>query len=294
MRDDSDLIERLVRAALRGDLHVPDISHFLTKEPEVPELVQPLKDFYAAIATFVDNVNCSRASTTVEEGGSSTSSGAGGDQTQTQPSPKSNGCSTSCPIAHIETAFQKDDKVVTLLPKNKQQCRDLPFLMSQASALGASDAGVFKYVLSDDIDIKVSVGQAASSSSFSLSYDDAAGGFRVTYHQTDDPIKVKPTTGGETRPEILATQLEGTEEQRRVCGLPLQSPIYPLPHNKLDDTLYEINGLHSPYAYLSNDHGGIFLIHTEDGYLWSLNVLYLGEVLWTTIDPKDAALVEKL
>ena len=85
-----------------------------------------------------------------------------------------------------------------------------------------------------------------------------------------------------------------TEEQRRVCGLPLQSPIYPLPHNKLDDTLYEINGLHSPYAYLSNDHGGIFLIHTEDGYLWSLNVLYLGEVLWTTIDPKDAALVEKL
>ena len=238
MSEDSDLVKRFVGAALKGELHLPEVSQLFAEAPETPELVQPLKDFYAAIATFISKVNCNSASVPPEESTSQIVADADDDQTETQPLPESTGDSAPFHYAHVEVYFRKDDEVITLLPKNKQQCQDLPFLMSQASALGASDAGVFKYLLSDDFDIDVSGGQAATSSSFSSSYDNTVGGFRVTYHQTNESITVRPTTNDETPAEMLATQLEDilrdpsrlsqmryctdymalTEEQRRACG----------------------------------------------------------------------------
>lgn len=144
MSDDGDLIERFVRAALKGELRIPDASHLFADEPESSDLVQPLKDFYAAIATFIGEVNCNRAATATEEDNSKIIAGANGGQTETQPPLPSVGNSTLFHDAQIEIAFRKDDGVITLLPQDKQQCQDLPFLMSQAFELGASDAGVYK------------------------------------------------------------------------------------------------------------------------------------------------------
>jgi hypothetical protein len=59
--DDGDLVERFVRVALKGNLQLPEVQQFLWLEPEVPGFAQLLSEFYAAIDTFVSNVNSSRA-----------------------------------------------------------------------------------------------------------------------------------------------------------------------------------------------------------------------------------------
>ncbi|KAG6007981.1 hypothetical protein E4U21_005215 [Claviceps maximensis] len=87
-----------------------------------------------------------------------------------------------------------------------------------------------------------------------------------------------------------------TNTQRRLAGVPEQSPIYPLKGDKLDHTKAVIPGIHTPYVYESGPYfGATFQIHAEDFRLASLNHLYKGRKIWivipaTAVDVAETAL----
>ncbi|ETN44767.1 uncharacterized protein HMPREF1541_10437 [Cyphellophora europaea CBS 101466] len=321
MDADCDLFERFVRAASTGSLRLPDENQLLSLDPGAPELAHALQDFCKAIAKFVSIVAENRdpgpgpdlERTEVAVGNVPDRTDLVSNQDLQRPTTSTESVErlpTPCDDG-IEITYRIRDGVVTLLPKNMQECRDLPFLAEQACKVNATETGVFKYILSTDCGGGVSSGQATSAWSFSSARSDT-GRTCLTYHQHSESVTVVPTDPLETEPQILAAELENivsdfqqlskmryctdlpaqTEEQRRACGLPLRSPIYPLPHNQLDKTLYEVDGLHSPYGYLGT---GFFTSHREDQNTWSINVLHKGgPVLWLTVDPKYAPVLEGL
>ncbi|KAK5310967.1 hypothetical protein LTR93_011873 [Exophiala xenobiotica] len=54
--------------------------------------------------------------------------------------------------SNITIPYREEQGVVVLMPLNMDQCRDTPFLLSQAEALGARETGIFKYVLPGYVD----------------------------------------------------------------------------------------------------------------------------------------------
>ncbi|KAG5984355.1 hypothetical protein E4U55_005133 [Claviceps digitariae] len=85
-----------------------------------------------------------------------------------------------------------------------------------------------------------------------------------------------------------------TKTQRRLAGVPEQSPIYPLQGDKLDHTKAIIPGIHTPYVYESGPYfGATFQIHAEDFRLASLNHLYKGRKIWIVIPATAVDLAEK-
>lgn len=96
-----------------------------------------------------------------------------------------------------------------------------------------------------------------------------------------DRLRLSNLGGASYRTDIDAA----TKDQRVACGLPLNSPIWPL-SNKLQQTVARVAGIHSPYGYIS-DHvpGATFALHIEDYRLISLNYLYEGEKEWIIVPP---------
>jgi hypothetical protein len=214
----------------------------------------------------------------------------------------------------IDIPYRKEHGVVLLMPTNMDQCRDMPFILSQAERLGARETGVFKYLLPSDFELST---HAVPSGKMRISR------FK-SFPKENETLQIARTehietlnTGSErftsTEPHELADILEGyltngiatgkmqyctdlparTAEDRRQLGLPADSPIWPLKHNLLESTRYIVPGLHTPYGYISGDHGSVFTIHDEDAELLSLNALYHGHVkLWNAVAPKDRHLVQ--
>jgi hypothetical protein len=60
----------------------------------------------------------------------------------------------------VSIPYREEHGVVVLMPSNIDQCRDTPFLLSQAEVLGARETGLFRYVLPDDFQFNA---QAVSS-----------------------------------------------------------------------------------------------------------------------------------
>ena len=60
-------------------------------------------------------------------------------------------------VPNINIPFRMEGEVAVLMPSNMDQCRDAQFLLSQATALGARETGVFKYVLPDDFNLNARI-----------------------------------------------------------------------------------------------------------------------------------------
>ncbi|KAK5224213.1 hypothetical protein LTR47_009970, partial [Exophiala xenobiotica] len=215
---------------------------------------------------------------------------------------------------NITISYREEQGVVVLMPLNMDQCRDMPFLLSQAEALGARETGIFKYVLPDDFDFSVhaapSVATRVSRFTSSLGQDDI---LRISRTEDLETLDIGDASFIHTKPDELARILERrltdseaiskmryctdipawTAEDRRQLGLPAESAIWPLKDNLLDRTKYSVDGLHRPYGYLSGKDGSVFTIHREDGDLISVNALYSGEEKpWYAVARKDGYLVE--
>ncbi|KAK5562489.1 hypothetical protein LTR43_011904 [Exophiala xenobiotica] len=216
---------------------------------------------------------------------------------------------------NITIPYREEQGVVVLMPLNMHQCRDTPFLLSQAEALGARETGIFKYVLPDDFDFSsahtvLSVATRVSRFTSRLGQDDI---LRISRAEALETLDIGDTSFIPTKPDDLAGMLEcrltnseaiskmryctdvpaWTAEGRRQLGLPAESPIWPLKDNLLDRTKYSVDGLHRPYGYSSGKDGSLFTIHREDANLISLNALYSGrEKLWYAVARKDGYLVE--
>ncbi|KAK5188651.1 hypothetical protein LTR92_011333, partial [Exophiala xenobiotica] len=211
-------------------------------------------------------------------------------------------------------SYRVEQGVVVLVPVNMEQCRNMPFLFSQAEALGARETGVFKYVLPSDFELGA---QAVPRITTHMSKFGSRLGPDDIFHisRTEDPetLEISETSFTPTEPDELSEMLERrladpeaiskmryctdlsaqTAEARQQLGLPAESPIWPLKGNMLDRTKYRVPGLHWPYGYVSGDDGSLFVIHREDGKLPSLNVLHYGrEKLWYVVARKDGDLVE--
>nr|KAK5432400.1 hypothetical protein LTR18_011101 [Exophiala xenobiotica] len=216
---------------------------------------------------------------------------------------------------NITIPYREEQGVVVLMPLNMDQCRDTPFLLSQAEALGARETGIFKYVLPDDFDFSsahtvLSVATRVSRFTSRLGQDDI---LRISRAEALETLDIGDTSFIPTKPDDLAGMLEcrltnseaiskmryctdvpaWTAEGRRQLGLPAESPIWPLKDNLLDRTKHSVDGLHRPYGYSSGKDGSLFTIHCEDANLISLNALYSGrEKLWYAVARKDGYLVE--
>ncbi|KAJ9493294.1 hypothetical protein H2202_011248 [Exophiala xenobiotica] len=215
---------------------------------------------------------------------------------------------------NITISYRVEQGVVVLVPVNMDQCRDMPFLFSQAEALGARETGVFKYVLPSDFKTNAytfpKITTHISKFGSRLRPDDI---FHISRTEDLETLKVSETSFTPIEADELSEMLERrladreamskmryctdlsaqTAEARRQLGLPAESPIWPLKGNMLDRTKYRVPGLHWPYGYVSGDDGSLFVIHREDGKLPSLNVLHYGrEKLWYVVARKDGYLVE--
>ncbi|KAK5215028.1 hypothetical protein LTR72_011886 [Exophiala xenobiotica] len=215
---------------------------------------------------------------------------------------------------NITISYRVEQGVVVLVPVNMDQCRDMPFLFSQAEALGARETGVFKYVLPSDFETGARalprITTRMSKFGSRLGPDDI---FYISRTENPEALEISETSFTPTEPDELSEMLERrladpeamskmryctdlsaqTAEARRQLGLPAESPIWPLKGNMLDRTKYRVPGLHWPYGYVSGDDGSLFVIHREDGKLPSLNVLHYGrEKLWYVVARKDGHLVE--
>ncbi|KAK5290563.1 hypothetical protein LTR99_011084 [Exophiala xenobiotica] len=215
---------------------------------------------------------------------------------------------------NITISYRVEQGVVVLVPVNMDQCRDMPFLFSQAEALGARETGVFKYVLPSDFKTNAytfpKITTRISKFGSRLRPDDI---FHISRTEDLETLEVSETSFTPTEADELSEMLERrladpeamskmryctdlsaqTAEARRQLGLPAESPIWPLKGNMLDRTKYRVPGLHWPYGYVSGDDGSLFVIHHEDGKLPSLNVLHYGrEKLWYVVARKDGYLVE--
>ncbi|KIW36900.1 uncharacterized protein PV06_11014 [Exophiala oligosperma] len=215
---------------------------------------------------------------------------------------------------NITISYRVEQGVVVLVPGNMDQCRDMPFLFSQAEALGARETGVFKYVLPSDFKTNAytfpKITTRISKFGSRLRSDDI---FHISRTEDLETLEVSETSFTPIEADELSEMLERrladpeamskmryctdlsaqTAEARRQLGLPAESPIWPLKGNMLDRTKYRVPGLHWPYGYVSGDDGSLFVIHREDGKLPSLNVLHYGrEKLWYVVARKDGYLVE--
>ncbi|EXJ56203.1 uncharacterized protein A1O5_12659 [Cladophialophora psammophila CBS 110553] len=214
----------------------------------------------------------------------------------------------------ITIPYREEYGVVVLMPLNKDQCRDTPFLLSQAEALGARETGIFKYIIPEDFDLnRHTVRSVATRVSRFTSRIDPEGVFCISRTEDLETLDISDTSFISTEPDELAEMLEGrladpaaiskmryctdipawTAEDRQRLGLPTESPIWPLKNNLLDRTKYKVDGLHRPYGYLSGKDGSLFTIHREDANLISLNALYSGrEKPWCAVARKDSYLIE--
>ncbi|KAL6240390.1 hypothetical protein RBB50_012672 [Rhinocladiella similis] len=214
----------------------------------------------------------------------------------------------------ITVPYRKEDGVIVLMP-DKDQCRDIPYLISQARELGAHDTGAFKYVLPDelvaDLPPILSVPKDISKFKSSRHKENSYHISRTIEHETlnFDDIDFTPTPldkfaetleGRLTDPQAMrkmqyCTDAEARNPQdRQKFGLPEESPIWPLKDNQLDRTRFIIPGLHYPFAYISGPHGSVFSSHEEDGKIPSLNALHDGEKLWYVVARKDGHLIENI
>ncbi|KIW24823.1 uncharacterized protein PV07_10513 [Cladophialophora immunda] len=277
-------------------LTIPD--HFragLTTADQSAEVSWPREDAAASVAV----PHCSRPPVT---------------STPSQPDYSTPALSQTPRNYDITIPHRKEHGVIVLMPLNMDQCRDTPFLFSQAEALGARETGVFKYVLPDDFEPGT---HAVSSITTRISSFESRLGpdniFRIS--RTEDPgtLHISNATFAPMEPDELAEMVERrltdpeamskiryctdlparTAEDRRLLSLPAESPIWPLKDNLLDRTKYSVPGLHWPYGYVSSDDGSLFVIHHEDGNLPSLNALHCGrEKLWYVVARKDGSLIE--
>lgn len=213
----------------------------------------------------------------------------------------------------IDIPYREEHGVFLLMPVNMEQCRDMPFILSQAEKLGARETGVFKYLLPCDFEIAthtIPSGKMRVSRFKSILKGDNTLHIARTEHF--ETLHTRPDRLTATEPDELADMLERsltnakatekmqyctdlparTNENRRQLGLPAESPIWPLKQNLLESTRYIIPGLHSPYGYISGGDGSVFTIHVEDAELLSMNALYHGDVkLWNAVAPKHGHLV---
>ncbi|KAK5263021.1 hypothetical protein LTR96_011536 [Exophiala xenobiotica] len=216
--------------------------------------------------------------------------------------------------SNITIPYREEQGVVVLMPLNMDQCRDTPFLLSQAEALGARETGIFKYVLPGDLDFSAQAihGNDTLVSRFTsrLGQDDI---LYISRTEETDTLDIGDTRFIPTTADALAGMLEHcltnseaismmryctdipawAPEDRQQLGLPAESPIWPLKDNLLDRTKYSVDGLHRPYGYLSGKDGSLFTMHREDANLISLNALHSGtEKLWYAVARKHGYLVE--
>ncbi|ETN36744.1 uncharacterized protein HMPREF1541_09022 [Cyphellophora europaea CBS 101466] len=167
--------------------------------------------------------------------------------------------------------------------------------------------------MSDDINMNAEVVRARHVSTFQPA-SEPNGAYHIHRQLQDEEMTVAWHPSSELSAEELASALEETirdagkmkrmrystdgsartSAERQWLGLPSESPLSSLKGNQLEQTKYHVPGLHSPYAYVSDDAGGIFILHCEDGNLHSLNVSYWGGPrVWITIIPQHRAKVEK-
>ena len=216
--------------------------------------------------------------------------------------------------SNITIPYREEQGVVVLMPLNMDQCRDTPFLLSQAEALGARETGIFKYVLPGDVDFSAQAvhGNDTLVSRFTsrLGQDDI---LYISRTEEIGTLDIGDTSFNRTTADALAGMLEHrlanseainmmryctdspawAPKDRQQLGLPAESPIWSLKDNLLDRTKYSIDGLHRPYGYLSGKDGSLFTMHREDANLISLNALYSGtEKLWYAVARKHGYLVE--
>ena len=228
--------------------------------------------------------------------------------------PATQNISWSNPGPDIGIPYREENGVIVLRPENMDQCRDLPLLLAQAEKLGAPQTGAFKFVLPDDynVDIQRFHGHRESVSTFASKRHEV-GVFNIYRNITSGYMEVDDHPPESMDVEFLAAEIERllgdperltkmryctdqparTPKDRLELGFPAESPIWPLSDNQLDLTKYVIPGLHWPYEYSSNQHGGLFTLHQEDGHADSLNCLYSGEKLWTTVAKSHSRLIEE-
>ncbi|KIX92576.1 uncharacterized protein Z520_11752 [Fonsecaea multimorphosa CBS 102226] len=217
----------------------------------------------------------------------------------------------------VTIPYRKEGGIIVLLPSNMAQCHDMPFLLSQAEALGTRETGVFKYVLPGDFESAALTNHTVKTrvSRFSSRLT-PKGILHISRTESTDleTLELSDNSCTPRKPDELAEILEGlvadpnalkkmryatdiparTTRQRQQLGLPAKSAIYPLKGNQLDRTRYTVPGIHWPYAYLSGCHGALFAIHSDDGNLISVNMHLSGaERLWYVVAPKDGHIIEK-
>ncbi|KIW37731.1 hypothetical protein, variant [Exophiala oligosperma] len=209
----------------------------------------------------------------------------------------------------------REEHGVVVLMLDKDQCRDVPYLISQATELGAHNIGAFKYVLTDglvaDLPPILSVPVNMSKFKSSRCKDNFCHISRTVEQETLDigDIDFTPTPlnkfaetleGRLTDPRATGkmqycTDAEArTPQDRQRLGLPSESPIWPLKDNQLDRTRTVVPELHYPFACISGAHGSLFSSHSEDGKIPYLSVLHEREKLWYVVARKDGHLIEKI
>lgn len=219
------------------------------------------------------------------------------------------------PRFNVTIPYREEHGVIVLMPSSMDQCRDTPFLLSQAEALGSRKTGIFKYVLPEDFRFDAhavsSVTTQVSRFTSRLGPDDFD---HISRTENLEALEFSNPSSTAAEPDELAETLESrladpgamskmryctdipawAAEERRKLGLPLESAIWPLKDNLLDRTRYIVDGVHRPYAYLSGDDGSLFTTHIEDAHLMSFNAAYRGrDRLWCAVPREDGYLVEK-
>ncbi|KAK5218471.1 hypothetical protein LTR47_011715 [Exophiala xenobiotica] len=109
---------------------------------------------------------------------------------------------------NITISYRVEQGVVVLVPVNMEQCRDMPFLFSQAEALGARETGVFKYVLPSDFETGARalprITTRMSKFGSRLGPDDI---FYISRTENPEALEISETSFTPTEPDELSEML---------------------------------------------------------------------------------------
>ncbi|KAK2589632.1 hypothetical protein QQS21_012688 [Conoideocrella luteorostrata] len=231
---------------------------------------------------------------------------------------------TTHPTVEPDINYDYDEAVghrILRLKPTQEQWEDFPAVLAYARRLGAQGDGCFKVIIPDELHeaLPEKPAQHVAANAYrvklirrtrfwQISTVPSEGVFASSHRSPNSSDSVeallknlkhlfrknqnKQLRNIRYRVDVPAW----TKTQRRLAGVPEQSPIYPLKGDKLDDTKAVIPGIHTPYVYESGPYfGATFQIHAEDFRLASLNHLYKGRKIWiivpaTAVDVAEEAL----